>query len=145
MVGWLVGFLWHINLYRLFNAKFWFTYIYIYIYEVLTISFQTFFRMGIQNCCKLLKIQYVIAISDDWPIFMISPSNEQLQQQFEYILLKPDCHSWWSPKMQSDTLEEWYAIKFCFKLGKKCHRNVWNASGCSWSTLHESSISFWVA
>ena len=26
---------------------------------------------------------------------------------------------------RDDTLEEWYAIKFCFKLGKKCHRNVW--------------------
>ena len=49
---------------------------------------------------------------------MISASNEQLQQQLEYTLLKPDCHSWWTSKMQSDTLEEWYAIKFCFKLGK---------------------------
>ena len=52
---------------------------------------------------------------------MISGSNEQLQQQLEYILLKPDCHSWWISKMQSgheDTLEERYAIKFCFKLGK---------------------------
>ena len=29
-----------------------------------------------------------------------------------------DCHSWWISKMQSDTLEERYAIKFCFKLGK---------------------------
>ena len=28
---------------------------------------------------------------DDWPIFMISGSNEQLQQQLEYTLLKPDC------------------------------------------------------
>ena len=55
---------------------------------------------------------------DDWPIFMISGSNEQPQQQLEYILLKPDCHSWWISKMQSDTLEERYAIKFCFKLGK---------------------------
>ena len=58
---------------------------------------------------------------DDWPIFMISGSNEQLQQQLEYILLKPDCHSWGISKMQSrheDTLEEWYAIKLCFKLGK---------------------------
>ena len=55
---------------------------------------------------------------DDWPIFMISASNEQLQQELEYTLLKPDCHSWWISKMQSDTLEEWYAIKFCFKLGK---------------------------
>ena len=58
---------------------------------------------------------------DDWPIFMISRSNEQLQQQLEYTLLKPDCHSWWISKMQSeheDTLEERYAIKLCFKLGK---------------------------
>ena len=59
---------------------------------------------------------------DDWPIFMISRSNVQLQKQLEYTLLKPDCHSWWISKMQSgreDTLEERYAIKFCFKLGKK--------------------------
>ena len=58
---------------------------------------------------------------DDWPIFMISASNEQLQKQLEYTLLKPDCHSWWISKMQSgreNTLEERYAIKFCFKLGK---------------------------
>ena len=53
---------------------------------------------------------------DDWPIFMISASNEQLQHQLEYTLL-----SWWILKMQSgreDTLEEQYAIKFCFKLGR---------------------------
>ena len=59
---------------------------------------------------------------DDWPIFMISASNEQLQQQLDYTLLKYDCHSWWISKMQSgreDTLEEQYAIKFYFKLGKK--------------------------
>ena len=58
---------------------------------------------------------------DDWPIFMISGSNKQLQQQLEYTLLKPDCHSWWISKMQpgrQDTLEERYAIKFCFKLDK---------------------------
>ena len=50
----------------------------------------------------------------DWPIFMISGSNEQLQQQLEYPLLKPDYHSWWISKIQSgrkDTLEERYAIK----------------------------------
>ena len=85
---------------------------------------------------------------DDWPIFMISGSYEQLQQQLEYTLLKPDCHSWWISKMQSereDTLEERYAIKFCFKLGKKRHRNVWNALDCFSTMLHESSISFWVA
>ena len=52
---------------------------------------------------------------------MISAGNEQLQQQLEHTLLKPDCHCWWISKMQSgheDTLEEWYAIKFCFKLVK---------------------------
>ena len=59
---------------------------------------------------------------DNWPIFLISGLNEQLQQQLEYTLLKPDCHSSWISKMQSgrqDTLEERYEIKFCFKLGKK--------------------------
>ena len=30
---------------------------------------------------------------DDWPIFMISGSNQQLQQQFEYTLRKSDYHS----------------------------------------------------
>ena len=55
---------------------------------------------------------------DDWPIFMISASNEQLQQQLEYTLLKPHCHSCWISKMQSGHVEERYAIKFCFKLGK---------------------------
>ena len=54
-------------------------------------------------------------------MFMISGSKEHRQQQLEYTPLKPDCHSWWISKMQSgrvDTLEERYAIKFCFKLGK---------------------------
>ena len=52
---------------------------------------------------------------------MISGSKEQLQQELEYTLLKPDWHSWRISKMQSgreDTLEEQYAIKLCFKLGK---------------------------
>ena len=53
--------------------------------------------------------------------FMISASNKQQQQQLEYTLLKPDWHSWWLSKMQSrreNTLEEQYAIKLFFKLGK---------------------------
>ena len=52
---------------------------------------------------------------------MVSGLNEQLQQQLECTQLKPDCHSWWIAKMQSgqeDSLEERYAIKFCFKLGQ---------------------------
>ena len=80
---------------------------------------------------------------DDWPILMISGSYEHLQQELEYTILKPDCNSWWISKMQSDTLEKRYAIKLCFKLGKTYHRNVWNASDCFSTILHESSISFW--
>ena len=53
---------------------------------------------------------------------MISGSNEQLQQQLEYTLLNPDCHSWWISEImqfgRENTLEERYAIKYCFKLGK---------------------------
>ena len=92
-------------------------------YEVQSISFQTFFVQAFKIvvdswkfCMLLLYILW-----DDWLIFMISGSNEQLQQQLEYTFLKSDCHSWWISKMQSgreDTLEERYAIKLCFKLGK---------------------------
>ena len=79
-------------------------------------------------------------LSDDRPIFMISGSNEQLLQELEYTLLKPDCHSWWISKLQSATLEERYAIKFCFKLGKNATEML--PSDYFWSILHESSISF---
>ena len=63
---------------------------------------------------------------------MVSGSNEQLQQEFQYTLLKSDCHSWWISKEQSDTLDERYAIKFCLKLGKmpqkrmECFRLLFN-------------------
>ena len=52
---------------------------------------------------------------------MISGSNKALHELLEYILLKPYCHRWWISKTQSgrdDTLEERYAMKFCFKLEK---------------------------
>ena len=49
---------------------------------------------------------------------MISDLNEQLQQQFEYNLLKAWLSHLEISKMQSDTLEERYAIKLWFKLGK---------------------------
>ena len=60
-------------------------------------------------------------------MFMISALNEQLQQQLEYTLLKPYCHSWWISKMQSgrvDTLEERYAIKFCLNLEKMSQKRM---------------------
>ena len=89
-------------------------------YEVNTISFQTFFVRAFKIVIDSWKFSMLLLyiLWDDRSIFMISRSNEQLQQELEYTLLKPDCHSWWISKMQSDTLEEWYAIKLCCKLGK---------------------------
>ena len=60
-------------------------------------------------------------------MFMISGSNELLQQELEFTLLKSDFHSWWISKMQSgreDSLEERYAIKFCFKLEKNPQKRM---------------------
>ena len=85
-----------------------------------SISFQTFFVQAIKVVVGSWKIQYVIAkYVMRWRTnFMISGSNEQLQQQLEYTLLKPYCHGRCISKMQSDTLEERYGIKLRFKLGK---------------------------
>ena len=101
------------------------------------------------NWRRLLKIQYLISMhSIRWLTnFTISVSNEQLQQQLEYTLLKPDYHSWWISKMQSgreDTLEERYAIKFCFKLGKKATETYWmlqTAFGAS--CMNQASVFEW--
>ena len=85
-----------------------------------TISLQTFFVWAFKIVVDPWKFTMLLLyiLWDNWPFFMISGLNEQLQQQLEYTLLNPDCHSWCFSKMQSDTLEEPYAIKFCFKLGK---------------------------
>ena len=77
-----------------------------------------FFLQAFKFVVDSRKFSMLYILWNDWPIFMSSGSNEQLQQQLEYALLKPNCHCWWISKMQSDTLEEeWYAIKFWFKLG----------------------------
>ena len=83
-----------------------------------SIGFQTFFVPSLKIDSWKFTMLLLYILWDDWPIFMISGLNEQQQQQLEYILLKPDFHSWWISKMQSDILEEQYVIKFCFKLGK---------------------------
>ena len=67
-----------------------------------------------------MKIHYVIAI------YLIRWLTNFYDFRFKWtataaIGIHPDCHCWWISKMQSrrnDTLEERYAIKFCFKLGK---------------------------
>ena len=101
-------------------------YIYIYIcicvcvcvcvYVVPSMSIQTFFvqafKIIIDSWTFSIFLLYILW--DDWQIFMISRSNQQLQHQLECTLLMPGCHSWWFSKMRSEREEEWYTIKFCF-------------------------------
>ena len=95
-----------------------------FLYEVHTISFQTFFVWAFKIVVGSWKFSMLLLyiLWDDCPICMISASNQQLQQELEYTLLKPDCNSWLISKMRSDTLEELYAVKLCFKLGKNATR-----------------------
>ena len=74
------------------------------------------FKIAVDSWKFSMLLLYILW--DDWPMLMISGSKQQIQQELEYTRLKPDSHCWWISKMQSDTLEERYAIKFCFKLGK---------------------------
>ena len=109
-------------------------------YVVHSISSQTFyvqtFKIVIDSWKFSILLLYILR--DDWTISMISGLNEQLQQQLEYTPIKPDCHSWWKSKRQSgreDTLEERYAIKFCFKFGKhatETYEMLQTASGPSY-------------
>ena len=89
-------------------------------YKGHTISFQTSFVQAFKIVVDSWKFSILLLyiLWDDWLIFMISGSNKQLQQELEYTLQKPDCHSWSISKMQSVTLEEQYTIKFCFKFAK---------------------------
>ena len=111
-----------------------------------TISFQTFFVWTFKCIVDSWKLSMLLLyiLWDDWPIFMISASNEQLQQQLEYTLLKPDYHSWWISKMQSDTLEEQYAIKFYFKLGKNATETYGMLQTAFWpSCMNQASVFEW--
>ena len=100
------------------------------------------FKIVIDSWKFTMLLLYILW--DDWPIFMISSSNQQLPQQLEYTLLKPDCHSWWISKIQSDTLEEWYTIKFCFKFGKNATETygmLHTAFGIS--CMNQASVFVW--
>ena len=80
--------------------------VYIYIYTYIRGAFNKFPDFFFVQAFKIVvdswkfRILLLYIIWGDWPIFMISGSNELLQQQLEYTLLKPDCHSWWISKMQ---------------------------------------------
>ena len=119
------------------------------IYVVHSISFQTFFVQSFKIVVDSWKFSMLLLyiLWDNWPIFMISASNEQLQQQLEYTLLKPDCQSWWISKMQSrceDILEEQYTIKFCFKLGKNATETYGMLQTAFWpSCINQASVFEW--
>ena len=111
-----------------------------------TISFQAFFIWAFTIVVDSWKFTMLLLyiLWDDWPIFMISGSNEQIKHQLEYTLLKPDYHSWWISKMQSDTLEERYAIKFCFKLGKNARETYGRLQTAFWpSCMNQASVFEW--
>ena len=122
--------------------------LYIYIYDAFN-KFPDFFVQAFKIVVNSWKFSMLLLyiLWDDWPIFMIPGSNEQLHQQLEYTLLKPDCHSWSISKMQSgheDTLEEWYAIEFCFKLGKNATETYGMLQTAFWpSCMNWASVFEW--
>ena len=86
----------------------------------------------------------VYILWDDGPIFMISHSNEQLQQELEYTLLKPHCHSRLISKIQSGREEERYAIKFCFKFWKNATEMYGMLQTACWpSCMNRASVFEW--
>ena len=87
---------------KFFASQYIYIYIYIYIRGAIN-KFSDFFVLAFKIVVDSWKfgILLLYILWDNWPIFMISSSNEELQQQLEYTLLKPDCHSWWISKMQS--------------------------------------------
>ena len=89
---------------RAFRSSF-LLYIYIYIYICVCV------------CVCVFQYTFYIYIY----IYIYIYSNTFIVKATGGIRIHPDCHSCWISKMQSgheDTLEERYAIKFCFKLGK---------------------------
>ena len=119
-------------------------------YVVHSISFPNLFfiqafKIVIDSWKFTMLLLYILWA--DWLISMISGSNEHLQQQLEYTLLKPDWRSLWISKMQSgreDTVEERYAIKFCFKLGKNVTKTyVMLQTAFRPSCLNRASVFEW--
>ena len=114
-----------------------------YIFSLLLLSENIYGTIVVDSWKFSMLSLYILW--DNWPILMISGSNEQLQQQLEYTLQKPDCHSWRISKMQSDTLEEWYAIKFCFKLGKNARETTYGMLQTAFrpSCMNRASVFEW--
>ena len=109
------------------------------IYVVHSISFQTFFVQAFNIIIDSWKFSMLLLyiLWDDWLIFMVSGSNEQLQQQLEH-----PTKAWLSQLVNFKnavwTLEERYAIKFCFKLGKNAMR--WKLDLLLWPRDQETEF-----
>ena len=104
------------------------------------------FKIGVDSWKFIILLLYILW--DDWPIFTISGLNEQLHQQLEYTPTK----AWLSQLVNfKNAVRTWRHFRrtICYKIlflaWKKCHRNLWNASDCFRTILHESSIRLWVA
>ena len=109
-----------------------------------------FFGTGIWNCRRHLKIQYLIAIH------LMRWLTKFYDFRFKWtataaIGIHPT--KAWSSQLVNFKNSIWtwghftrtICNKILFETCKKCHRNLWSASDCVSSILHESSISFWVA
>ena len=109
-------------------------------------KFPDFFRMGIYNCFRLLKIHYVIAIH------LIRWLTNFYDFRFKWTATaaigihptKP-----WLSQLVNLKNAIWHfrrtiCKKFCFKLGKNDATETYASDWFS-TILHESSISFWVA
>ena len=108
----------HVSFFFIFppNNHLFIYFLFFCIYVLLSISFLTFlvqeFKIVVDSWKFSILLLYILW--NDWPIFMISGLNEQLQQQLEYTLVKPDCHSWWISKMQSGHEDRMICNKIVF-------------------------------
>ena len=110
-----------------------------------SISFQTFLyrhlklSLTLENSVCYCYISYEMTDQFLWFQVQINSYSREL----EYTLLKPYCHSWWISKMQSDTLEEQYAIKLCFQLGNNATETygmlltTFGVSSMNWASVFE--------
>ena len=101
-----------VNLAKKVGNILWYYYTFLYIRGAFN-KFPDFFVQAFKIVVDSWKFSMLLLyiLWDDWPIFMISASNKQLQQESEYTLLKPYCHSRWISKILWGHLKEWYAIK----------------------------------
>ena len=149
----------YLSIYIYIYCLYLYVYIYIYIYIYICDAFNKFpaffvqaFKIVIDSWKFTMLLLYILW--DDWPIFMILGSNEQLQQQSECTLLKPDCHSWWISKMQSgceDTRDSrkagslWGIVRSVRGVRKSEHHS-WSAKGlgllcCGFKGVQEEILS----